>query len=145
MNNLNISTELVKSTYHDITPYKERKDDYIDGLGDLMNNTQFREFLKEYGNDWDNIKMIVMMIKMYEFIEEIYLEKINGKPSRDDIVMMMRIIMKTPVGRDIRKSMIEGVNAFEKGKPFRNVIKDHIELYIDKDINNIKQIKSNSK
>lgn len=139
---MNLSTELVK-TYQDITYIK--KDDYIDGLGELMVNNKFRSFLSEYGNDWANIKMIVMMIKMYEFIEEIYEEKIGEKPSSDDVVIMMRIVMNTPVGRDIRKSMINGVNEFEKGKPFRNVIKDHIEMYIEKDYNNVKHIKSNSK
>lgn len=39
-------------------------------LANVMEHPEFREFYKEYMQDWDSVKMIVMFMKMYEAIEK---------------------------------------------------------------------------
>ena len=139
----------------------EKKDDYLDGLGTIMQNEKFRKFLSEYGSDWSNMKMVFTLIKMYECIEEIYKEKmgqnstateiaieannsvdIRGANDRvsggaitedvsDKIIGMMRVIMTTSKGLDIRRSLMNEMVEFEKGKPFNNILRNYVDVYID--------------
>ncbi len=131
-----------------------KKDDYLDGLGTIMQNEKFRKFLSEYGSDWSNMKMVFTLIKMYECIEEIYREKMGEKSTTttdiaiqetndrvgggvvvgadvsDKIIGMMRVIMTTSKGLDIRRSMMDEMVEFEKGKPFNNILRNYVDLQV---------------
>lgn len=136
----------------------QKKDDYLDGLGTIMQNEKFRKFLSEYGSDWSNMKMVFTLIKMYECIEEIYREKMGEKSTTttttttdiaiqetndrvgggvvvgadvsDKIIGMMRVIMTTSKGLDIRRSMMDEMVEFEKGKPFNNILRNYVDLQV---------------
>lgn len=137
------------------TQQVQKRDDYLDGLGTIMQNEKFRKFLSEYGSDWSNMKMVFTLIKMYECIEEIYKEKMGviatkekiGENSTttylrnlsdvsveadvsDKIIGMMRVIMTTSKGLDIRRSLMDEMTEFEKGKPFHNILRSYVDLQV---------------
>ena len=39
-------------------------------IANVMEHPEFRQFFNNYMQDWDNVKMIIMFMKMYESIEK---------------------------------------------------------------------------
>ena len=112
-------------------------DDFMKKLSVIMEDSEFRNFFNEYFNNWDDIKAILMIMKMYQLIkykhnkpEEKPLQQIteyasdidhteivtqrliyNKLKNPDEVIKTLRTMMNN---KDTRKKMVDAMESFMK-------------------------------
>lgn len=56
---------------------KKNSFDALDVIGDVMNQTQFRKLFNENFNDMTETKSVILLMKLYQFLEIIHQERNN--------------------------------------------------------------------
>jgi len=103
-------------------------------ISSIMSNTTFREIFDEHFNSWDDIKAILMIMKVYQLIE--FKCKQSGiTPTNDDIVFAIKTSMNDSSLRSIiREDMTNFINIdkdFKNGKleQIINITIDDVKKY----------------
>ena len=93
-----------------IIPYHEPDSkDCFALMGKIMDDPKFRHFFNEYFTDWSDIKVMLMIMKTYIFIDDEYFTRTKTRLSSDEIVTIIRRIMNNT---ELRKYMIDSLNDF---------------------------------
>ena len=86
-------------------------------ISNIMSDKTFRQIFDEHFNSWDDIKAILMIMKVYQLIESKCNEK-GIKPTSDDIVFAIKTSMNNSSLRSIiREDMSNFINS---DKDFKN-------------------------
>ena len=103
---LNLHDELIKDGAKIL---KENK--FFYDLEKIMQNDEFSTFYNTYFKNFNDIKTVLMYMKLYETIEKEYLTRYN-KPIEKEILakMMKEIMTNTPTRKMILKSFNEFAN-----------------------------------
>lgn len=83
-----------------------RNRDFLNTIGDIMEDETFKEFFNTYFNDWDECVAAVMMMKAYQT-----LTIQNPSASSHEKVEALRACMKNG---DLRHRLVNGMFTFMK-------------------------------
>ncbi len=90
--------------------FKENK--FIIGLNKIMQNNDYIDFMNEFGNDWNDIKVIILYQKLYQSIKKQYYNKYNKKiPNKLLIVILVKLFENNKVRKIIMNRFIEYINS----------------------------------
>lgn len=81
----------------------------ITKVSKLMSNGDFREIFDKYFSDWDDIKVIIMIMKTYDFIDKEY-SKITKKTLTSDEISLL--IQQMLVNGDYRQFLVNEMSDF---------------------------------
>lgn len=89
---------------------KENK--FIIGLNKIMQNNDYIDFMNEFGNDWNDIKVIILYQKLYQSIKKQYYNKYNKKiPNKLLIVILVKLFENNKVRKIIMNRFVEYINS----------------------------------
>lgn len=115
--------------------YKDNKsiknDDYFNNhffnlLNNVMNNEEFRELMKNYGKTWLDVKTLMMYIKSYEFIENLYYSYYGHKADKDLLIFILQNIFRE---YKVRHQIVESFHEFTKDISSKSFIELLMEKY----------------
>ena len=70
------------------------------------------DFMNEFGNDWNDIKVIILYQKLYQSIKKQYYNKYNKKiPNKLLIVILVKLFENNKVRKIIMNRFIEYINS----------------------------------
>ena len=83
----------------------------LDHIGALMSDEQFRRFFQSYFDDWSEIKMIIMCMKMYELVDQYHKQQGFTLSSSE----ILDIVRKTLMNHETRAVLIGELSKFTQG------------------------------
>lgn len=97
-----------------------RENPFLDKLGSIMEDPDFRSFFNEYFKDWGDAKAVLMIMYTYNYMDELYYEKIGKRLSSDELVYLIKKMLHLG---DTRRIMVEAIQGMmhQEGK-FRDQI-----------------------
>jgi len=87
------------------------ENDFLRDLYNMMNDNNFRIFVNKYLDKWDNIKNIILFIKLFETIEKEYYQIFKKKISKQKMLYSIKHLF---ANKDLRKVILESYNNFQK-------------------------------
>ena len=105
-------------------------DTFLDRLGKIMDNPDFRTFHSRYLKNWSDHKAAMMMMNTFVLIDESYTKKTGQKLNSDQIIFLLKKTMEHSQSRGIivdsmSRFIKEEVDEFEES--FQQVLKDSDE------------------
>lgn len=94
----NIEPELVSSAIKEGSKIL-KENDFFNELDFVMNDDNFRSFYSKYFKDFNDIKTIVLYMKLYETIQKEYFERNNKDIERELLAYMIRELMNNENSR----------------------------------------------
>lgn len=82
-------------------------------IANVMEHPEFRNFFKKYFSEWDNVKTVLMFLKIYEEIEKVSPIELNGYQK----LSILDAIMKD---RELRREICREVT--ERTKDINNLL-----------------------
>jgi vacuolar-type H+-ATPase subunit F/Vma7 len=77
-----------------------------------MQNNDYIDFMNEFGNDWNDIKVIILYQKLYQSIKKQYYNKYNKKiPNKLLIVILVKLFENNKVRKIIMNRFVEYINS----------------------------------
>jgi hypothetical protein len=89
--------------------------DFIQSLIDVMRNPNFRNFYNQNCSEpctWNDIEVIILYMKLLEFIETKYKEKHGKLPNEETLYKLIKNIMST---KNSRKLTLNVFDNYKKG------------------------------
>ena len=103
---------------------KSKKFEAYDAIIDIMRQDEFRNLFDKCFNDISEIKSILVIMKTYQYLENVFEKKNNSKPSREFMYQGIRKLMADSEARQfLVNSTIEFMNDQDK---FENIINKNI-------------------
>lgn len=87
--------------------------DFLDKVGTLMHDEDFRVFFDDNFNTWSNIEGAIMMMKTYAFVQEEYLRQTGTILNKQETVNIVRSMF---MDGECRRRMVEEMDSFMKNK-----------------------------
>ena len=90
--------------------------DFIQSLIDIMRNSEFRNFYNKNCSEpctWNDIEVIILYMKLLEFIEIKYTEKYGTLPENKILYKLLKDIMSN---KNSRKLTLDIFNNYKNGK-----------------------------
>lgn len=84
-----------------------RSNKHLQKIANLMENPEFRDFLKDYGNDWDDFQSMIMFMKIYEAIET--QTNISFSPY-EKLAILQKVISDKCMRREICEALRSWIN-----------------------------------
>jgi hypothetical protein len=94
----NIKPELVSSAIKEGTKIL-KENDFFNELDFVMNDDNFRSFYSKYFKDFNDIKTVILYMKLYETIQKEYFERNNKDIERELLAYMIRELMNNEISR----------------------------------------------
>lgn len=85
----------------DLKLIKPIKSAFINELGDLMQNKQFRTFFDKHSNDWHDLQTVIMYVLLYKTLEEKYKKMYNKDINPEYIKLLVQQFFINPKSRQI--------------------------------------------
>jgi len=82
-------------------------------LDDMMTDEKFRSFYNKYFNDYSDIKISILYMKLYETIQKEYFKINNHEIEKELLVYMIKELMSN---KESLKKIISSFNDFENNK-----------------------------
>ena len=89
--------------------YKEN--DFLRDLYNMMTDNNFRLFVNKYLDKWDNIKNIILFIKLFETIEKEYFKIFKKNISKQEMLYSIKHLFSD---NDLRKVILKSYDNFQK-------------------------------
>ena len=103
---------------------KSKKFEAYDAIIDIMRQDEFRKLFDKCFNDISEIKSILVIMKTYQYLENVFEKKNKSKPSREFMYQGIRKLMADSEARQfLVNSTIEFMNDQDK---FENIINKNI-------------------
>jgi predicted nucleic-acid-binding protein len=100
---------------------------------ELMNDQNFRTLFDRQFDDFSNIKSVLVIMKTYAYLEQLYIQEYGYKPSKE---YMGKGIQKLMRNQNTRSFLVESTREFLNDKEsFDNIVKQnirHLDLLTDK-------------
>ena len=120
------------------------KNDFFKDLHNLMKNKEFKQFYNKYFNNWFDIELMMMYMKLYDTIENTYYYKFKENIDSDLLLFILREVIRN---NETRKTIINNFELFKKGinnnkfnlKKMKKIKK--LKLKLEKEINQLKLTK----
>ena len=106
-----------------------KKNKFFNDLENIMSNSEFKNFYDEYFKNFNDIKVILLYMKLYETIQKEYFEKNNKKIEKELLAYIIKNLMMDNI---TRKAIFKSFNTFTDEK---NIINNHSMLDIFENIN----------
>ena len=103
--------------FKDDTVLTENK--FFNELNSLMINNEFRSFYNEYFNDFTDVKVLILYMKLYETLEVEYKKRNNRDIDRRLLIFIIKEVMNE---KTTRKKIFES---------FDNYIKNNDKNFLD--------------
>lgn len=87
------------------------ENDFLRDLYNMMNDNNFRVFVNKYLDKWDNIKNIILFIKLFETIEKEYYQIFKKKISKQKMLYSIKHLF---ANKELRKVILESYDNFQK-------------------------------
>ena len=112
-----------------------QNNDYFKDLHNMMQNKEFRNFYNKYYKNWGEIEVMMMYMKLYESIENEYYNSFNKKISREQILYIVKEIIKN---KNSRKYTFKQFKEFKSGnnKLIKNIKNNKKKTIIKKLLEN---------
>lgn len=78
-----------------------KENDFFNELDFVMNDDNFRSFYSKYFKDFNDIKTVILYMKLYETIQKEYFERNNKDIERELLAYMIRELMNNENSRKI--------------------------------------------
>ena len=85
---------------------------FFNDLDKLMNDQKFKKFYDNYLNDFNDIKVVILYIKLYETIKSEYRDRYNLEIDKELLIYMIRELM---TDKNSRKMIFESFHNFTEG------------------------------
>ena len=108
----------------------------IANISELMANKIFRTFYSKYMNNWQDIKTMIMLMKVYESFEEFVNLHIQGLPHNDKQDILACMTEKAFNNSDFRENICERMQEFIDGNNQVKLI--DLKLYLTNNDDNAK-------
>lgn len=95
----------------DLVPSSRGNGEALQMMGKIMENQEFRDFFRNHFNNWNDITILIMCMKLYDMVDQFYLKK-DQKLESEEIVEVVKNAIKNT---EIRKVLIENMVNFTKG------------------------------
>ena len=105
-----------------------RENEYIAKIWDIMNDNTFSAFFDKYLKNYSDIQVSMVFFNLYKTIEEEYIKTFNRKIIKEEMVYMLRYIMRDNF---MRKYFIQDANN-------KNIISLNKDIITQDVINTIK-------
>ena len=92
---------------------EDEPNDFMSKLGKIMSDPQFKEFFKNYFQDWTDIKTAIMFMKTYAFIDEEYHKNAGHHMDPEELVDILRKMIKNG---DCRRLIVQNMDGFMNDK-----------------------------
>jgi hypothetical protein len=89
------------------------ENDFFRELNSIMNNNEFRIFYNKYFNDFSDIKVMVLYMKLYETIQKEYKDKNGNDIENEMLVFIMKELMND---NSTRKSILNSFQSYIDGQ-----------------------------
>tara|TARA_B100000900_G_C20589842_1_gene721164 strand:+ start:780 stop:1229 length:450 start_codon:yes stop_codon:yes gene_type:complete len=87
--------------------------DFFNDLSKIMENSEFNSFFKKYMTDWQDVKAVIVYMKLYSEFKKKYETLNNEKLDSDIVVFLLQKIMQD---KEARPFAIETVNKIYENK-----------------------------
>ena len=87
--------------------------DFFNDLSKIMENSEFDSFFKKYMTDWQDVKAVIVYMKLYSEFKKKYETLNNEKLDSDIVVFLLQKIMQD---KEARPFAIETVNKIYENK-----------------------------
>jgi hypothetical protein len=106
-----------------------KKNKFFNDLEDIMSNCEFKKFYDEYFKNFNDIKVILLYMKLYETIQKEYFEKNNKEIEKELLAYIIKNLMMDNI---TRKAIFKSFNTFTDEK---SIINNYSILDIFENIN----------
>ncbi len=89
-----------------------KKNNFFKDLHNLMKNPEFKQFYDKYFENWFDIEMMIMYMKLYESIKQSYLLKFNQEIPFTVLLFILREVIRN---NETRRMIIDNFELFKKG------------------------------
>ena len=90
--------------------YKENE--FFKDLHNLMKNPEFKQFYNKYFQNWFDVEMMIMYMKLYESIKQSYILKFNQEISYTILLFILREVIRN---NETRRMILDNFELFKKG------------------------------
>lgn len=100
----------------------------FDSIMELMHNDQFRRLFDSHFNDYTDIQTIILIMKTYQYLEELYINMTGHKPS---IEYMKSGIKKLIADHKVRPFLVQSTKKFMENQnmeTFASIIQEKKDL-----------------
>ena len=87
--------------------------DFFNDLSKIMENSEFNSFFKKYMTDWQDVKAVIVYMKLYSEFKKKYETLNNEKLDSDIVVFLLQKIMQD---KEARPFAIQTVNKIYENK-----------------------------
>ena len=87
------------------------ENNFLKDLYNMMNDNNFRIFVNKYLDKWDNIKNIILFIKLFETIEKEYFKIFNKNISKQEMLYSIKHLF---LDNNLRKVILKSYDNFQK-------------------------------
>ena len=94
-----------------------KKNKFFNDLENIMNNNEFKIFYDEYFKNFNDIKVILLYMKLYETIQKEYFEKNNKEIEKELLAYIIKNLMMDNI---TRKEIFKSFNTFTDEKSIIN-------------------------
>lgn len=99
-------------------------------LNNIMQNNDMRNLLNKYGKNWTDMKTVIMYIKTYELIENIYQQIYNKKINNNLLIFILQNLF---INGNTRKFIVEKFSDFSSQINNKNFI-DYFQNNISREL-----------
>jgi hypothetical protein len=92
---------------------------FFNDLDKMMSNSEFRDFYGKYFTDFQDIRLILMFMKLYETLEVEYKNHYGEEISSEAVTFIIKEIM---CNNTLRKEVVESFDRFSDNKNFNKGI-----------------------
>lgn len=85
---------------------------FFNDLDNLMNDQNFKKFYDNYLNNFNDIKVVILYIKLYETIKSEYRDRYNLEINKELLIYMIRELM---TDKNSRKMIFDSFHNFTEG------------------------------
>jgi hypothetical protein len=111
------------------------ENNFLRDLYNMMSDSNFRIFVNKYLDKWDNIKNIILFIKLFETIEKEYYKIFKKNISKQEMLYSIKHLFSD---NDLRKVILKSYDNFQK---YNN--NDKFLKLINSENSELKKIKNN--
>lgn len=86
------------------------ENEFLRDLYNMMSDANFRIFVNKYLDKWDNIKNIILFIKLFETIEKEYYSIFNKEIKKEEMLYTIKHLF---ADKDLRKIVMDSYHNFE--------------------------------
>lgn len=94
-----------------------KKNKFFNDLENIMSNCEFKKFYDEYFKNFNDIKVILLYMKLYETIQKEYFEKNNKEIEKELLAYIIKNLMMDNI---TRKAIFKSFNTFTDEKSIIN-------------------------